>query len=83
MQLLHLLAEHGKPVGRIGTTAQVCVEPDAGGGFSIRSSALALVAEVPGIGVEEFDRLADQAKTGWPVSKALGTIELSLSARLV
>jgi hypothetical protein len=36
-----------------------------------------------GVGVEEFDRLADQAKTGWPVSKALGTIELSLSARLV
>ena len=45
---LHLLAEHGKPVRRIETTAQVCVEPDAGGGFSIRSSALALVAEVPG-----------------------------------
>src|SRR5437016_3839004 len=62
MQLSHLLAEYGKPAKRIEATAQVSVEPDAGGGFSIRSSALTLVAEVPGIQVEEFNKLADQAK---------------------
>ena len=42
MQLSHLLAEHGKPAKRIEATAQVTVEPDAGGGFSIRSSTLTL-----------------------------------------
>jgi len=37
---------------------------------------------VPGIDEAKFKELADQAKAGCPVSRALGAIEVSLDARL-
>jgi osmotically inducible protein OsmC len=37
---------------------------------------------VPGIDAAKFRELADRAKAGCPVSKALGAIKVTLDARL-
>jgi lipoyl-dependent peroxiredoxin len=39
--------------------------------------------EVGGVGAEEFQRHAEEAKRGCPVSKALEAVEITLDARLV
>jgi osmotically inducible protein OsmC len=51
-------------------------------GTGITQSAITLTAKVPGIDEKTFRELADKAKAGCPVSKALGAIEMTLDARL-
>jgi osmotically inducible protein OsmC len=82
MQLSHFLAENGTPAENLEAKAVVTYGPAAGGGFEITESALTLVGKVPGIDEAKFKELADQAKAGCPVSKALGAIKISLDARL-
>lgn len=54
------------------------------GGHRIRRVALALEAEVPGIDQATFERLANEAKLGCPVSQALeGNVEVELVATLL
>ena len=82
MQLSHFLAENGTPATKLDAKATVTVDPDPAGGFTIKGSAIELVGTVPGIDEAKFKELADQAKAGCPVSRALGAIEVSLDARL-
>jgi len=44
---------------------------------------LDMEADVPGIEEDEFQRLAEAARVGCPVSKALAGTEIALCARLV
>ncbi|SKA35649.1 OsmC family protein [Consotaella salsifontis] len=81
MQLSHFLAENGTPAEELDAKAVVSVE-QAEGGFAITSSALTLTAKVPGIESAKFEELANKAKAGCPVSKALGAINVSLDAKL-
>lgn len=64
------LANAGHAAGRLETTATVTLDKD-GAGFAVTKSALVLTAHVPGISVDEFNRIADEAKAGCPVSKLL------------
>ncbi|WP_279483083.1 OsmC family protein [Aureimonas sp. SK2] len=82
MQLSHFLAENGTPADELKARAVVSVE-QADGGFEVRSSKITLEARVPGIEDGTFQQLADKAKAGCPISKALGAIEVSLDAKLV
>lgn len=82
MQLSHFLAENGTPAAELNAKAVVTYGPAAGGGFEITESAITLVGKVPGIDEGKFKELADQAKAGCPVSKALGAIKISLNASL-
>jgi lipoyl-dependent peroxiredoxin len=82
MQLSHFLAENGTPAERLDARAVVSVE-QAEGGFAVKSSALTLEGKVPGIDEAKFQELAQKAKEGCPISKALGAIEVSLDAKLV
>jgi osmotically inducible protein OsmC len=82
MQLSHLLAENGTPADKLDAKAVVTYGPAAGGGFEITESALTLTGTVPGIEAAKFKELADKAKSGCPVSKALGAIKVSLDAKL-
>ncbi|HBH43518.1 MAG TPA: OsmC family peroxiredoxin [Hyphomonas atlantica] len=82
MQLSHLLAENGTPATDLDTKCIVTVEPKEGGGFQITRSALTLNAVVDDIEPETFDALANKAKTGCPMSVALGTIEITLGTQL-
>lgn len=78
MQLSHFLAENGTPAEKLEAKAVVTLIPGTG----ITGSALTLVGTVPGIDQARFTELANKAKAGCPVSKALGAIEVTLDARL-
>lgn len=82
MQLSHFLAENGTPASELNAEAVVTYGPATGGGFEITESALKLTGKVPGIDAAKFKELADKAKAGCPVSKALGAIKVTLDAKL-
>lgn len=65
----------------IRTTATVSLE-NVDGGFSITAVHLDLVAKVPGASKEAFEKAANNAKAGCPVSKVLNA-KITLDARLV
>ena len=81
MQLSHFLAENGTPAEELTATVVVNVE-QVTEGFEIKESAITLDARVPGIDEAKFGELADKAKAGCPVSKALGAIKVTLTANL-
>ena len=80
MALSFALAGAGYSDGSLETEAKVTLDKD-GDGFRITRSALTLKAKVPGIGSEEFDKLAAGAKAGCPVSKLFDT-EITLEHTL-
>lgn len=82
MQLSHFLAEAGHPATKLTTDAEVTVGPQPGGGQAISKSALTLRGVVPGMSEDKFLELANKAKAGCPVSRALASIEITLDARL-
>jgi lipoyl-dependent peroxiredoxin len=82
MQLSHFLAENGTPASQLDATATVTIDPDPANGFTIKSSVIELVGTVPGLDDAKFQELATKAKAGCPVSRALGAIEVTLTARL-
>lgn len=80
MALSFALAGAGYSDGSLETEAKVTLDKD-GDGFKITRSALSLKARVPGIGADEFDKLAAGAKAGCPVSKLFNT-EITLEHTL-
>jgi len=78
MQFSHFLAENGTPAAELDAKAVVTLVPGTG----ITGSALTVVGKVPGIDAAKFQELAEKAKAGCPVSKALGAINVSLDAKL-
>jgi osmotically inducible protein OsmC len=78
MALSHALTGNGTPPESIDTTASVTFVPGTG----ITGSHLNVNAVVPGLSPEDFARLADEAKSGCPVSQALAGIEITLEATL-
>jgi osmotically inducible protein OsmC len=80
MALAFALTGAGFTPDRIVTSAAVTIEPE-GAGFKISKSALTLEARVPNIGRDQFQKLAEGAKAGCPVSKVLNaeiTLEWTL-----
>jgi osmotically inducible protein OsmC len=82
MALSHQLAQAGHPPTRVHTTARVSFEKQAEG-FAITKIDLACEAQVPGIDEATFQKLANGAKEGCPVSKALKATPINLTAKLV
>lgn len=78
MAFSHALSENGTPPESIDTTASVTFKPGTG----ITGSHLNVNAVVPGLEPEDFERLAQEAKSGCPVSQALAGIEITLEATL-
>jgi osmotically inducible protein OsmC len=75
------LEKAGHPADRVSVTSRI--EFDTGGDApTIRSSTLEVEAEVPGIDEKGFLEQAEAAKKGCPVSRALGGVDIRLSARL-
>jgi len=73
------LSKAGHKPERLNTTAEVEFVPGTG----ITSVSLTVRGRVKGIDDAEFQKLAEEAKEGCPVSKALhGNVELRLEARL-
>jgi lipoyl-dependent peroxiredoxin len=66
----------------VDTKASVRIVPQ-GDGFAIDRIALEMEATIPGIDQAKFQEIAQAAKAGCPVSKALaGVPEITLSAKL-
>lgn len=78
MALSHALGENGTPPESIDATASVSFTPGTG----ITGSHLNVNAVVPGLSAEDFERIADAAKSGCPVSQALSGIDITLEATL-
>lgn len=78
MALSNALAQHGTPAQKLETSAAVKFVPGTG----ISSSALTVLATVPGLDEATFTELAQGAKEGCPVSQALAGIEITLDAAL-
>jgi len=81
MALSNMLAQAGHVPESVETEARVDLER-GDTGFSITRITLATEASVPGIDEAEFQRLAQAAKEGCPVSRALAATEIVLEARL-
>ncbi len=81
MALSFALGNAGYTPDEINTEATIIMEKgDAGWGFT--EIILDMSATVPGIEEEEFMQIADGAKKGCPVSKALSAVPISLNATL-
>lgn len=80
MALSLVLGEEGYTPERINTDATVSIEPD-GDGFSITGVHLDMNAKIPGIEEDAFRKIANAAKEGCLVSKALST-KITLEATL-
>jgi osmotically inducible protein OsmC len=82
MALSHQLAQAGHPPTRVRTTAKVSFEKQTEG-FAITGILLQTEAQVPGIDEAAFQKFAQGAKEGCPVSKALAATKITLEAKLV
>lgn len=75
------LGRAGHQPKTIDTKAAVHLN-QVGGGWAIDKIELETVADVPGIDAAAFQKVAEEAKTGCPVSKALAGVNIQLKARL-
>ncbi|MGH2621087.1 MAG: OsmC family protein [Anaerolineales bacterium] len=82
MALASGLSKAGFPPKAIHTTAEVHLEKTEAG-WTVTRIQLNAEAEVPGIKEADFLELAQKAKTNCPISRALGSVEIELEARLV
>ncbi len=82
MQFSAILGEAGGTVESLDVQADVSLGPDPAGGFKLTGIKLTVVGEVPGVDAEGFEKAAQAAKAGCPVSKALTGVDITLDARL-
>jgi len=80
MALAFQLQTAGFTPTALSTEAAISLDQE-GAGFTITKSALTLVAEVPGLDAATFDKLAEAAEKGCPVSK-LFKAEITLTKTL-
>jgi lipoyl-dependent peroxiredoxin len=80
MALAFQLQTAGFTPKQLSTEAAVSLDQE-GQGFKISKSALTLLAEVPGLDQATFDKLAEAAEKGCPVSKVLNA-EITLQKTL-
>jgi osmotically inducible protein OsmC len=80
MALSLMLQNEGLRADSIDTTCTVTLDKE-GDGFAIKRSHLDLTAKIPGASQDAFNRAAQAAKEGCPVSKLFDT-EITLDAKL-
>jgi lipoyl-dependent peroxiredoxin len=82
MALSFALTDAGHAPAELRVTAAVDIAK-GDGGFAIQGIALDLEARVAGVDAARFQELAEKAKKGCPVSKALAATPITLSAKLI
>jgi lipoyl-dependent peroxiredoxin len=76
------LAKAGTPPERLDVTSEIAFD-QVDGKWTVVSSKLTVKGKVPGIDAAKFSSLADAAKAGCPISRALqGNVALSVEASL-
>ena len=81
MALSLFLGQEGMTAESIDTRATVTLE-EVGGGFSVTSSHLDTTVKIPGADRAKFEKAAQGAKSGCPISKLLNA-RITMDARLV
>ena len=81
MALSNGLAKTGHKPKRLETRCTVEFGPKQGGGFEVKSSLLEVEGDVPGFDNAGFQKAAEDAKAGCPISGAL-KIPITLRASL-
>ncbi|MCX5043245.1 OsmC family protein [Aldersonia sp. NBC_00410] len=76
-------------IGRAGGTPQsldvsadVTLGPDPAGGFKLTGITIKVRGKVDGLDADGFEKAAQAAKAGCPVSKALAAVDITLDAAL-
>ena len=83
MQLSANIAEAGGTPQSLEVSADVSLGPDQeNGGFKLTGITLTVRGEVDGLDAAGFEKAAQAAKAGCPVSKALTGVEITLDAAL-
>jgi osmotically inducible protein OsmC len=80
MALSLFLGNAGMTAEKLSATATVSLE-QVEGGFSVTSSHLDLTARIPGANRAAFEKAAEEAKAGCPISRLLNT-KITLNATL-
>lgn len=81
MALSFRLSGAGFPPEELRCSATIDMD-NSSGGWNFMHITLKLDAKVPGIAEDQFQELAEAAKTGCPVSKALSAVPITLEAKL-
>jgi osmotically inducible protein OsmC len=77
------LAKNGTPATKLSVKAVVTFD-NASGGWKVTQSLITVVGDVPGIDLETFRTIAEDAKENCPISIALkGNVDLVVDASLV
>ncbi|QXG77547.1 OsmC family protein [Modestobacter sp. L9-4] len=83
MQLSAVIGEAGGTVESLEVSADVSLGPDKDrGGFQLTGIKLTVRGEVDGLDAAGFEKAAQAAKVGCPVSKALTGVDITLDAAL-
>jgi osmotically inducible protein OsmC len=82
MALSAEVARAGGTPRSFDVSADVSLGPDPAGGFAITGIALTVRGEVDGLDAAGFEKAAQAAKDGCPVSKALTGTTITLDAAL-
>lgn len=84
MQLSAMIAAAGGTPESLEVTANVSLGPDSSdGGFKLTGIALTVTGEVSGLDQAGFEKAAQDAKAGCPVSKALTGVDITLETEFV
>jgi osmotically inducible protein OsmC len=79
MQFSALLGQAGGSGQSLDVTADVTLGPDPAGGFRISGIVLTVTGSADGVSAEQFESIAQQAKSACPVSKALAGTDITLT----
>ena len=83
MQLSAVIGEAGGTVEALEVSADVSLGPDKdNGGFKLTGIRITVRGEVDGLDADGFEKAAQAAKVGCPVSKALTGVDITLDAAL-
>jgi osmotically inducible protein OsmC len=76
------LAKNGTPATQLDVKAEISFD-NASGGWKVTQSTIKVVGDVPGIDLETFRTIAEDAKENCPISIALkGNVDLRVDASL-
>src|SRR6476646_3510740 len=82
MQLSAIVADAGGTPQSLDVQADVSLGPDPAGGFKLTGIKITVRGEVDGLDADGFEKAAQAAKAGCPVSKALTGVDITLDAAL-
>jgi lipoyl-dependent peroxiredoxin len=83
MAFAHFLAGNDNTPERLHVTSTVSFEPKEGGGFAVTRSALEVNGKVAGLDQDGFQRAAEEAEKGCPISNAIrDNLDITVKATL-